>query len=222
MCVSIFMFVFILFCFLRCRERGKKPYCCKDYNLDWDLNVFISAWCIYEPLQTLSVFSPQRVHRCTSGGAIFHGAPPLIAVAASSTYSSGLCLSKVGWGQRGYCYHHARPLKGVHKVCWLTIIPSLFFFFFYPHEVETASHWWTMLLLLWTIKTEKIRAELPCQATCVPVLVFVCVCVCVRVGLSSSIQFRPLHLQGYTIMLLLRVTKFQDTRYFCKIPRRIW
>lgn len=89
------------------------------------------------------------------------------------------------WGQRGYCYHHARPLKGgctVHKVCWLTIIPSLSSSSsFYPHEVETASHWWTMLLLWWTIKTEKIRAELPSVRQHVYLCWYSCVCVCVSV-----------------------------------------
>lgn len=191
-CVSVFLCSFSFF-FVFYSVKKKKPYCCKDYNLDWDLNVFISAWCIYEPLQTLSVFSPQRVHRCTSGGAIFHGAPPLIAVAASSTDSSGLCLSKVGWGQRGYCYHHARPLKGgctVHKVCWLTIIPSLSSFFLKSPWggdcqplVNNAA--FVMDYQDWENQS---RASL-CQAACVPVLVFMCLCVyvCVRVGLSSSI-----------------------------------
>lgn len=184
---NVYQYFYVLFhffyCFLQCKEREKKPYCCKDYNLDWDLNVFISAWCIYEPLQTLSVFSPQRVHRCTSGGAIFHGAPPLIAVAASSTDSSGLCLSKVGaaWLLLSSCPATEGGMHCTQSVLVDNYSFSLFFFFFYPHEVETASHWWTMLLLWWTIKTEKIRAELPSVRQHVYLCWYSCVCVCVSV-----------------------------------------
>lgn len=193
MCISIFMFFFNFFyCFLQCKEREKKPYCCKDYNLDWDLNVFISAWCIYEPLQTLSVFSPQRVHRCTSGGAIFHGAPPLIAVAASSTDSSGLCLSKVGaaWLLLSSCPATEGGMHCTQSVLVDNYSFSLFFFFFLSPWggdcqplVNNAA--FVMDYQDWENQS---RASL-CQAACVPVLVFMClcVCVCVRVGLSSSI-----------------------------------
>lgn len=66
-------------------------------------------------------------------------------------------------------------------VGWQLFLLSLLLFFFYPHEVETASHWWTMLLLWWTIKTEKIRAELPSVRQHVYLCWYSCVCVCVSV-----------------------------------------
>lgn len=65
-------------------------------------------------------------------------------------------------------------------VGWQLFLLSLLFFL-NPHEVETASHWWTMLLLWWTIKTEKIRAELPSVRQHVYLCWYSCVCVCMSV-----------------------------------------
>lgn len=185
MCISIFMFFFNFFyCFLQCKEREKKPYCCKDYNLDWDLNVFISAWCIYEPLQTLSVFSPQRVHRYTSGGAIFHGAPPLIAVAASSTDSSGLCLSKVGaaWLLLSSCPATEGGMHCTQSVLVDNYSFSLFFFFFFiPMRWRLPATGEQCCFCDGLSRLRKSEPSFPLSGsmcTCAGIHVFVCVCLC--------------------------------------------
>lgn len=146
--------------------------------------MYLSLRGVFMSLSRLWVSSHHSVCTDAHQGVLFSTGPLHWLLLLHRAQTAVVCVW-ARWGQRGYCYHHARPLKGgctVHKVCWLTIIPSLSSsFFFYPHEVETASHWWTMLLLWWTIKTEKIRAELPSVRQHVYLCWYSCVCVCVSV-----------------------------------------
>lgn len=145
--------------------------------------MYLSLRGVFMSLSRLWVSSHHSVCTDTHQGVLFSTGPLHWLLLLHRAQTAVVCVW-ARWGQRGYCYHHARPLKGgctVHKVCWLTIIPSLSSFFFYPHEVETASHWWTMLLLWWTIQTEKIRAELPSVRQHVYLCWYSCVCVCMSV-----------------------------------------
>lgn len=155
--------------------------------------MYLSLRGVFMSLSRLWVSSHHSVCTDTHQGVLFSTGPLHWLLLLHRAQTAVVCVW-ARWGQRGYCYHHARPLKGgctVHKVCWLTIIPSLSSssFFLSPWGgdcqplVNNAA--FVMDYQDWENQS---RASL-CQAACVPVLVFMClcVCVCVRVGLSSSI-----------------------------------
>lgn len=190
MCVSIFMFFFILFCFLQCRERGKKPYCCKDYNLDWDLNVSISAWCIYEPLQTLSVLLTTACAQIHIRGCYFPRGPSSDCCCCIEHGQQWPVFEKGGVGAAWLLLSPCPSTDcTLHIVCWLAIIPSLSSFFFIPMRWRLPA---TGEQCCFCDGLSRLRKSVPSFPT-VPTVrqhvylcwyscVCVCVCVCSQAG----------------------------------------
>lgn len=146
--------------------------------------MYLSLRGVYMSLSRLWVSSHHSVCTDAHQGVLFSTGPLHWLLLLHRAQTAVVCVW-ARWGQRGYCYHHARPLKGgctVHKVCWLTIIPSLSSsFFFIPMRWRLPATGEQCCFCDGLSRLRKSEPSFPLSGsmcTCAGIHVFVCVCLC--------------------------------------------